>query len=118
MEYASEGDLQQWPPGTMLLQTDQEHSKEIVLQPKLMNDPNDPLDWEPWRKHLNFVLACLYVLVTKFLSATPTWGPMREQLGFSWATLNNSHATGCGFLGIGAVILRPSPQSSTGDPYI
>ncbi|KAL3449897.1 major facilitator superfamily domain-containing protein [Aspergillus insuetus] len=109
MENASEGDLQQWPPGTVLLQTDQEHSKEIVLQPKPMNDPNDPLNWEHWRKNLNFALTCLYVLiVTEFLcAATPTWGPMHEQLGFSWATLNNSYAIGCGFLGVGAVILTP-----------
>jgi MFS family permease len=84
----------------MLLQTDQEHSKQIVLQPKPMNDPNDPLNWEPWRKYLNFALTCLYVLLA-------TWGPMHEQLGFSWATLNNSYAIGCGFLGIGAVILTP-----------
>ncbi|KAL4940530.1 hypothetical protein BDV06DRAFT_196352 [Aspergillus oleicola] len=109
MEHPSEGDLQQWPPGTMLLQTDREHSKEIVLQPKPMNDPNDPLNWEPWRKYLNFALTCLYVLiVTEFLcAATPTWGPMHEQLNFSWAALNNSYAIGCGFLGIGAVIFTP-----------
>ncbi|KAL2835671.1 major facilitator superfamily domain-containing protein [Aspergillus pseudoustus] len=109
MEQPSEGVTQHWPPGTMLLQTDREHSKEIVLQPKPTNDPNDPLNWEPWRKYLNFALTCLYVLlVTEFLcAATPTWGPMHEQLGFSWATLNNSYAIGCGFLGIGAVILTP-----------
>ncbi|CEL04938.1 hypothetical protein ASPCAL06062 [Aspergillus calidoustus] len=105
----STGDIQQWPPGTVLLQADQEHSKEIVLQPKPSNDPNDPLNWEAWRKYLNFGLTCLYVLlVNEFLcAATPTWGPMHEQLGFSWATLNNSYAIGCGFLGIGAVIFTP-----------
>ncbi|OJJ66499.1 hypothetical protein ASPBRDRAFT_69646 [Aspergillus brasiliensis CBS 101740] len=109
MERASEGDLQQWPPGTVLLQTNQDHSREMVLQPKPMNDPNDPLNWKPWRKNLNFALTCLYVLlITEFLcAATPTWGPVHEQLGFSWATLNNSYAIGCGFLGIGAVILTP-----------
>ncbi|KAL2828962.1 major facilitator superfamily domain-containing protein [Aspergillus cavernicola] len=102
-------DIQQWPPGTLLLDEESTNQRDIVLQPQPTSDPNDPLNWEHWRKYLNFGLTCLYVLLTtEFLcAATPTWGPMHEQLGFSWAILNNSYALGCGFLAIGAVLLTP-----------
>lgn len=40
-------------------------------------------------------------------AATPTWAPMNEQLGFSYDTLNNSYAAGCGALAIGACVLIP-----------
>ncbi|KAL3476275.1 major facilitator superfamily domain-containing protein [Aspergillus californicus] len=105
----AEAEIQDWPPGTVLLDAERTSGKDIILQPQPTNDPNDPLNWDLWRKYLNFALTCLYViLTTEFLcAATPTWGPMHEQLGFSWAVLNNSYALGCGFLGIGAVILTP-----------
>ena len=40
-------------------------------------------------------------------AATPTWAPMNEQLGFSYAILNDSYAVGNGTLCIGAFILIP-----------
>ncbi|CAI7617911.1 unnamed protein product [Penicillium crustosum] len=100
---------QDWPPGTLLLQEQCSNDEEMILQPQPTDDPNDPLNWAPWRKHLNFGLVCLYaLLITEFIcAATPTWDPMHDQLGFSWAILNDSYALGCGFLGIGAVILTP-----------
>ncbi|KAK4863984.1 hypothetical protein LT330_010194 [Penicillium expansum] len=100
---------QYWPPGTLLLQEQRSNDEEIILQPQPTDDPNDPLNWAPWRKYLNFGLVCLYaLLITEFIcAATPTWDPMHDQLGFSWAVLNDSYALGCGFLGIGAVILTP-----------
>lgn len=40
-------------------------------------------------------------------AATVTWGPMNEQLGFSYDILNDSYAAGCGTLCIGGVFLIP-----------
>lgn len=40
-------------------------------------------------------------------AATPTWAPMNEQLGFSYAILNDSYAVGNGTLAIGAFLLIP-----------
>nr|POE62888.1 putative mfs-type transporter [Quercus suber] len=40
-------------------------------------------------------------------AATPTWGPMNTELGFSYDILNDSYAIGCGTLAIGAFLLIP-----------
>ena len=39
--------------------------------------------------------------------ATVTWGPVNEELGFSYAILNDSYAAGCGALAIGGLFLVP-----------
>ncbi|PLB51405.1 MFS general substrate transporter [Aspergillus steynii IBT 23096] len=99
------------PPGTILLQDlrSQNSHGEILLEPRPSSNPNDPLNWPRWRKYLNFGLVTLYVVMVNALinAATPTWGPMQEQLGFSDATLNNSYAIGCGMLAVGAFVLMP-----------
>ncbi|KAJ5766327.1 MFS general substrate transporter [Penicillium nucicola] len=106
---STQSEKSSWPPGTVWLQELHTNHDEIILQPRPTDDPNDPRNWTPFRKYLNFGLTCLWaLLITEFLcAATPTWGPMHEQLGFSWAILNDSYAIGCGFLGIGAVVLTP-----------
>lgn len=76
------------PPGTVRLERllGHDHAKAgIILQPRPTSDPNDPLNWPRWRKHLNFGLATFYALMTfaQFNATTPTWGPMEEELGFS-----------------------------------
>ncbi|VUC35053.1 unnamed protein product [Clonostachys rosea] len=100
-----------WPPGTVLIEDVNATSgkKEIILQPRPSTNPNDPLNWTKWRKYLNFAIVCLYsAMVSEFTSsATPTWGPMQKELGFSDDELNNSYAIGCAFLGIGSVLLIP-----------
>lgn len=103
------GDIKNWPPGTSLLQDQHLNDEELILQPQPTEDPNDPLNWTLWRKNVNFGLVCLYaLLITEFIcAATPTWDPMHDQLGFSWAILNDSYALGCGCLGLGAVLLTP-----------
>lgn len=99
-----------WPPGTLRL-ADIRPSQEaaIILQPPPSNDPNDPLNWAPWRKYLNMGLVCFYVaMVAEFINAnTPTWDPMEAELGFTTEILNDSYAAGCAALGLGSVILIP-----------
>ncbi|KAH8703777.1 major facilitator superfamily domain-containing protein [Talaromyces proteolyticus] len=102
-------DIHSWPPGTVLLEEQRTQDADLFLQPQPSEDPNEPLNWGSLRKHVNFGLTCLYsLLITEFLcAATPTWGPMHDELGFSWDILFDSYAIGCGFLGIGAVLLTP-----------
>jgi MFS family permease len=99
-----------WPPGTIRL-ADVTASEEetVILQPRPSDDPNDPLNWAPWRKYLNMGLACFYVaMAAEFINAnTPTWDPMETQLGFTDEILNDSYAAGCAALAVGSLILIP-----------
>ncbi|KAJ5240956.1 uncharacterized protein N7469_002547 [Penicillium citrinum] len=97
-----------WPPGTVRLE-DLSAGSEVILEPKPSKDPNDPLNWPRWRKHLNFGLVSYYVVMVMALInvATVTWGPLNLELGFSYALLNDSYAAGCGALAIGGIFLIP-----------
>lgn len=82
----------QWPPGTVRLERLLGHdhaATEIILQPRPTSDPNDPLNWPKWRKHLNFGLAAFYALMAfaQINATTPTWGPMEAELGFTAALM-------------------------------
>ncbi|KAI3106472.1 hypothetical protein CBS147333_6575 [Penicillium roqueforti] len=104
------GNNSMWPPGTLhLADATASDGKTIILQPRPSDDPNDPLNWAPWRKCLNMGLVCFYVaMVAEFINAnTPTWGPMETELGFTSEILNDSYAAGCAALGVGSVILIP-----------
>lgn len=83
--------------------------EDIILQPRPSTDPNDPLNWPRWRKYLNFGLAAFYVVMVFTLIdvATPTWGPMNTELGFSYDILNDSYAVGAASLTLGAFFLIP-----------
>ncbi|OJJ07582.1 hypothetical protein ASPVEDRAFT_142435 [Aspergillus versicolor CBS 583.65] len=100
-----------WPPGTVRLEDGVQDlsQSEVILEPRPSRDPNDPLNWPQWRKHLNFGLVSYYVVMVMALInvATVTWGPLNLELGFSFALLNDSYAAGCGALAIGGVILIP-----------
>ncbi|KIV87379.1 hypothetical protein PV11_02929 [Exophiala sideris] len=103
-------DAAMWPPGTVRLEDMAAAAKkDIILQPRPSTDPNDPLNWSLKRKYWNFVLVCLYVaMVAEFINAsTPTWGPMNEELGYSYEILNDSYAAGCACLALGSLILIP-----------
>ncbi|KAJ5215812.1 major facilitator superfamily domain-containing protein [Penicillium cinerascens] len=106
----SDSDLM-WPPGTVRLEVLQQPGADdaVILQPQPSRDPNDPLNWSPWRKHLNFGLVSLYVfMVFALIDCAPvTWGPMNRQLGFSYEILNDSYAIGCGTLALGGLLLIP-----------
>ncbi|CAH0024681.1 unnamed protein product, partial [Clonostachys rhizophaga] len=95
-------------PGTVRLEETNSSAPEgIILQPRPTGDPNDPLNWPIWRKYLNLgIVGFYFLLVSEFInSATPTWGPMLRELGFSDQVLTASYTIGGAFLAIGAVIL-------------
>ncbi|CAL5871014.1 uncharacterized protein PFLUO_LOCUS5256 [Penicillium psychrofluorescens] len=110
MAPSSDSDLL-WPPGTVRLEELQQPGAvdAVILQPQPSRNPNDPLNWSPWRKHLNFGLVSFYVfMVFAMIDCAPvTWGPMNRQLGFSYAILNDSYAIGCGTLALGGLLLIP-----------
>lgn len=69
-------DETKWPPGTVRIELLQrKKGEDIVLQPPPTDDPNDPLNWPTWRKHINFGLSVFYAfMVYAFIdAATPTW---------------------------------------------
>ncbi|KAL4865040.1 hypothetical protein BDV12DRAFT_188460 [Aspergillus spectabilis] len=98
-----------WPPGAVRLEEKGVSGNDLILQPRPTGDPNDPLNWPLWRKYLNLGLVCFWVaMVAEFINApTPTWGPMQDELGYSYEILNDSYAAGCAALGIGSVVLIP-----------
>lgn len=101
---------EEWPPGTVRIETLQlAAGKDIILQPRPGDDPNDPLNWADWRKRINFGLAAWYAFLNfGYISAvTPTWIPMNEQLGFSYAILNDAYALGGAGTALAAFVLVP-----------
>lgn len=96
-------------PGTVRLEDLHQPGTALILQPQPSRDPNDPLNWPTWRKHLNYSLVSLYVIVVFAMLniATVSWGPMIEELGFSFDIINDSYAAGCGGLCIGGIFLIP-----------
>lgn len=110
MSSQDESDPKMWPPGTVRLEDIlKSQGEDIILQPQPSDDPNDPLNWSRLRKYWNFALVSFYALMVFALidAATPTWGPMNLQLGFSYPILNDSYAIGCGTLAFGAFLLIP-----------
>lgn len=100
----------QWPPGTVRLEhLNPDRSAAIILQPRPTTNPNDPLNWPRWRKHLNFGLAAFFALMVsaQVSATTPTWGPMGAELRFGDALLNDTYAIGCATLALGGFMLMP-----------
>jgi MFS family permease len=94
------------PPGTVLLETTLNNT---TRHPTPSSDPNDPLNWKPWRKALNFFLVLFFTVVAFSCNcvATAFWGQLNTELGFSFDELNNGFALGIGGLGIGCPLFVP-----------
>ena len=85
---------------------------ESLPRPETYADPATllyQLNWPKWQKSINFALACFYaMMVYAFVNATGvTWGPMGEELNFSFTLLTNTYAIGCATLALGAPMLIP-----------
>ena len=68
MRFTSLRDLDQ-TDGTVLLQqtTSEEFSSNILLYPQPSpTDPNDPLRWSLWKKHVAFASVCAFTFLTNF----------------------------------------------------
>lgn len=82
---------------------------DIILVPQPSSDPEDPLNWSKWRKHLTFFWACWFVFFAAGQSAalSPALLTMETELDISLAELN--YGTGYLFLcyGIGCLLTQP-----------
>ncbi|EON97942.1 putative mfs transporter protein [Phaeoacremonium minimum UCRPA7] len=57
-------------------------TNEIILIPTPSKDPNDPLNWPQWYKHMIAVIICLAMMWCNFLAAGPTIAIVRTTLSF------------------------------------
>ncbi|ATY63700.1 Major facilitator superfamily transporter [Cordyceps militaris] len=96
-----------WPPGTVKFE--QGDFKGLLLHPTPTADPNDPLNWSPARKAVNFGLVCLYTLLTfvQLDVGFTAWDQYFDELGFSDGTLNGSAAANYLGLALGCVAFVP-----------
>ncbi|KAI1445499.1 MFS general substrate transporter [Annulohypoxylon stygium] len=60
-------------------------SNETVLFPQPSSDPNDPLRWPKWRKHVVFFSICLFSCLNNFSGTvlSDSFFPISEDLGIS-----------------------------------
>nr|CEG05268.1 unnamed protein product [Fusarium clavum] len=104
-------------PGTVLLvdfdgTADAPHARDIVLVPTPSEDPDDPLNWSPWRKTLLLTTICVYCLSVGIASAAiySILVPISVATGLTVGDLN----TGTGYmfllLGWGCLIWQPLAQ--------
>uniref|UniRef100_A0A060TAB3 ARAD1D17336p n=1 Tax=Blastobotrys adeninivorans TaxID=409370 RepID=A0A060TAB3_BLAAD len=84
-------------------------SSEVVLVPQPSKDPNDPLNWSNWRKHMTYFWVCWYVFVAAGQSAalSPALLEMQDSTGISLADLNAGTGYLFLFYGLGCLITQP-----------
>ncbi|QLI64579.1 uncharacterized protein G6M90_00g027220 [Metarhizium brunneum] len=98
-----------WVPGTIALKDLHRPEEEVILHPVPTTNPNDPLNWAAWRKHLNFSLVSFYVLLTfvQLDIGFTAWGQYQDELNFSIDLLNAGTAINYGGLAIGCIFFVP-----------
>lgn len=79
------------------------HNHDIVLNPRPSADPEDPLNWKPWRKQLNIWMVYTYIFGVAIATAVQysVLTNISEETGISVADLNTG--TGLMFLFLGWV---------------
>jgi MFS family permease len=84
-------------------------NNQLILHPTPSADPNDPLNWSKFRKGLNFILVCFFVLWTfvQLDIGFTAWGPIHAELNFSIELMNAVAATNYVALAIGCVFFIP-----------
>lgn len=82
---------------------------QLRLFPTPSADPNDPLNWSPARKALNFALVGFFVLWTfvQLDIGFTAWGPLQDELGLTLDVLNAGSAVNYGGLAVGCFFFIP-----------
>ncbi|OQE31732.1 hypothetical protein PENSTE_c001G03975 [Penicillium steckii] len=98
-----------FPPGTVRLESTVHPSGHIEPHPVPTDDPNDPLNWSPWRKHLNFGLAGLFVVVAfiQVSNVYVAYTPYAADLGLTYNQYNNCLAVNYAGLAFGSYFFMP-----------
>ncbi|KAL9571897.1 hypothetical protein ACKAV7_003886 [Fusarium commune] len=95
------------PPGTQRINDLQ--ATHMILAPQPSSDPNQPLNWSPWRKTLHMTLLSLYSMMMFAIPcmSVPFWQNFNEELGLSYDTMNNGYSVNMIGLAIGCIIFIP-----------
>ncbi|ETI25008.1 hypothetical protein G647_04378 [Cladophialophora carrionii CBS 160.54] len=95
------------PPGTQRIED--KTGQKILLAPQPNADPNQPLNWSPFRKSLHMTILCFYALMVFAILcvAVPLWQDFNTELGMSYAVLNDGYATNMAALSVGCIIFVP-----------
>lgn len=92
-----------------LLGLHEKKNSDIILIPQPSSDPNDPLTWAPWRKHLHFIILFFFGLI--LAAASNFVGPIYTLLVESYGATYNELNTGGGltylFLGFSCLVCQP-----------
>ncbi|KAJ5805064.1 hypothetical protein N7474_010951 [Penicillium riverlandense] len=109
MEMNQQHPQSQFPPGTILLEDRLDSGTRFLRSPVPSADPNDPLNWSPFRKAVNFGLACFYVLFTFVLLDIQSiaYQGYTEELHLSYQTLNDASAANFAGLALGCILFIP-----------
>ena len=96
-----------WAPGTVALKD--RDSIRVNLFPIPTSSPDDPLNWSPWRKFINYGIVCSFILWTfvELDIGYTAWGPMIDELGMTVNTLNASAAASYAGLAFGCIFFMP-----------
>ncbi|KAK2035601.1 MFS general substrate transporter [Colletotrichum zoysiae] len=99
------------PPGTVLLRGYEQaaESTAFVVSPTPSSDPNDPLNWPSWRKHLNYGLT-IAVTVAAFTNISIQivfWQQMKVDLGLSISHLSHAQSAQLAGLATGCIFFIP-----------
>lgn len=94
--------------------------KDIILVPQPSNDPEDPLNWSQWRKHVTFAWAFFFVFMASGQGGALSTAllSMEDGMGIPLAELN----AGTGYLflcyGIGCLFTQPLAMAFGRRPVI
>ncbi|CUM66571.1 uncharacterized protein PRCAT00004240001 [Priceomyces carsonii] len=85
------------------------NKKEIVLIPTPSDDPDDPLNWSPYRKYLSVFCMVVYVYGVGVPSAAvySVLTPISSKTGIAVADLNQGTGYMFLFFGLGCCIFQP-----------
>lgn len=105
-------EVQDIVPGTIhLVDTDHHtgHQHDIVLNPRPSADPEDPLNWKPWRKQLAMWMVYVYIFGVAISTAVQysVLTDISSNTGISVAQLNTGTGLMFLFLGWGCLIWQP-----------
>ncbi|KIX03719.1 uncharacterized protein Z518_07272 [Rhinocladiella mackenziei CBS 650.93] len=99
-------------PGTIHLVDTEHHTShhhDIVLNPRPSADPEDPLNWKPWRKQLAIWMVYTYIFGLAIATTVQysILADIAEETGISIANLNTGTGLMFLFLGWGCLIWQP-----------
>ncbi|KAJ5368092.1 major facilitator superfamily domain-containing protein [Penicillium cataractarum] len=99
------------PPGTvrLLSENGEFETQEFMLQPTPSQDPNDPLNWTPTRKFMNFfpTLVVTALIFTQTSLPVVFWVLWIPEFGWSYNQLNAASALNYAGTAIGCILFIP-----------